>query len=129
MTDFVNNCKIVTLRSRDIYYGKVDDDTKWVLTPSQGYIWISSTRESAIDRLENAIGQVSWVTWERGYATPHIIKDMNNIFPNDMGGKWLGWDYFHDIGSRASDEVRFRLYVPEQNINDMNTILNNYIRY
>ena len=127
MTDNVSKYTTVKMYEKELRYWTLENGIKWLVCPAQCYVWIPSTRKEEIDRLESAISKVSWVTWESDYGIPHIVKDISHIFPKQMGGTWLGWDYMHDIGIKANMQIMTQSYIPESNMNDMNSVLNNFI--
>lgn len=129
MIDYVSKYFTVKMYEKDLRYGNLKDGTKWLVCPAQCYVWTPSTRNEEIDRLESAISKVSWVTWERGsnYGVPHKVKDISHIFPKEMGGTWLGWDYMHEVGFTANMLIMTQNYIPDVNMSDMNTVLNNFI--
>ena len=127
MKNYMQNYKTVILFGKKLRYKKIENGYYWFATPSESFIWTPFVEDRNVDKLEEAISSVRPITWKRNYGMSIKVKTFNDVFPSDMGGTWLGWNYIHNVDNETYKEIMKKYIVPDENMTDINKVLNNLI--
>ena len=126
--NYTQNYKTVILFGKKLRYKKIENGYYWFATPSESFIWIPFVEDVNVVKLEESISKFHPVTWKRNFGMSIKIKTFKNIFPHDMGGTWLGWNYIYNVDDTTYNEIMKKHNVPDENMNDINKVLNAFIK-